>query len=988
MYIELSSANNALVFWRWMGILFSILLFSGIETQSQKHPIFQKTEPIFKHFTVNDGLPSSEVYWSIQDDDGYLWFSTDRGVTRFDGKNFETFTTKDGLCDNTIFKISKTKDGKLWFQGYNAELSFYENGRFFSYLIPDSIKNLFPIYSAVGIHVSYEGIIYIYFPDQFFKISQQGKLLSHIVAKDDNVYCYTLERSYPIVISSDFEAATNLNKKSENLYVITYDGDTITIDLNTYSFKKKIITSSISHIRQSDSTSIVMFNDQKYFIHKNKVVDIQAFSSSVISHLKGDYNDYWIGLLDDNGLLHYSNTQLNGVPEKYLDGNTISSILKDHEGGIWFTTDKNGIFYMPSPKGRHFKGIETTAFANTKDGLLFSNKTHKLFKILDYNLDKIVKINIESNYKIRYHKGKYYSINKDLNYRKVNDSVFNIRSTLPEFLSNDSFIYTAGFHRLYTYKKKNNTIPKEQKVSRINALQFYDSNTIWVGTLLGLYEGKIRGDSFAIKKIIPHPLTNGERVNDIIINDTNSWIISLHRNGLLIYENGNYFKIAKDEGLSSQIPLRIRKASHNNYWVCSSSGLDLVGKNEHEKWVVKRTFNQKDGLISNEIFDVFDNDSLLFIGTRAGLSVIPLKSKPYNTPISLDGIKVNQQKVTQKDTFSLDYTSNNISLTFNGIAYKGRKQLKYKYKMEGLDEEWIYSTANQVNYRLPSGDYNFIVYAGIDSKVWSQTPAKVHFNIATPYWQRIWFWVLVHVVIAIVIGWVIKYRGKLKEQKVKMEEELIYAKQEALSAQMNPHFLFNAMNSLQAHVLKGNKKEASVLIARFSTLLRKILNDSRERLIDLEKAIDSLEIYMNLEQTRTRDQFDYTINVSPNVNLKEVMIAPLLMQPFVENAIWHGIMPKKEKGLITINIEKENQQIVISITDNGVGRDYHRTKRKSHKSHGIDITTKRIQLMNQLYKSEIIFFTEDLYKDSIPIGTRVKFCIPEIGLYQSQNSDR
>ncbi len=251
--------------------------------------------------------------------------------------------------------------------------------------------------------------------------------------------------------------------------------------------------------------------------------------------------------------------------------------------------------------------------------------------------------------------------------------------------------------------------------------------------------------------------------------------------------------------------------------------------------------------------------------------------------------------------------------------------------------------------------------------------------IEIPFWKTWWFILLVAAGILGLILLVHTYRTK----QIKKREELktLYNKKiselevKSLRAQMNPHFLFNSLNSIRYYILKEDNKNASDYITKFSRLLRLILKNSRENQISLKDELHALKIYIEFEQMRFNRKFEYELTVDESIDQENIQIQPLTIQPFVENAIWHGLMPKESNGNLKVNIAKQNGMLSIIIEDNGIGRQKAAELKKNEltdsKSYGLQITEERMNMMTNIRGKQSNFKIIDLYDKKKPAGTKV-----------------
>ena len=935
--------------------------------------------PMFVHFGLDNGLPSSEVYFVKQDVYGYIWMATDRGIVKYNGQDFEVLTTKDGLADNTNFHIYESSDSTLWFHGFNGVFTKYKDGIISHFSISDTVKTDFPNYNGMGLFLSDSDKVYYYFFDRFYAFNLEGEFLGKYKAVDHFLDFCVPENGTGFLLYSDsvlkFFDEIAFEEYNDKIIRTFVDGDTI---ISRIKKRKKYSVKYSSYKWLGNQKHIFSIYSQIYSIDKGKVV-FNGDVGAIVSEIYQDYSgNLWVCTFD-HGVQFYEGGDLEAEPIVYFDSKTITYIMEDHEGGFWLATSDDGVYYLNSLEERSFPGEAIIQLKEWKNDIYLMKDKGDLCKMVGRDSMHWTGITATNKTYFDIDSNAFYVSKTKNQFEIISNEVKNLVHSTDDVLKYDSVWLTNRYNCLSVNFLDRSSAEETCMGKRILALEYLSDTSCLVGSLDGVYNA-IWDKNWNLR----YERQNWSdhlnfRVNDIKRLNNDSWAFGLHGYGVLILENGIETVLDKRNGLLSDIISKISKIDQNRFLTCSNQGANLIEKTKGGHWKVTMTFTTNEGLLTNEILDVILKEDWLYFGTRKGLSILPFQLNSYAVPIEINSVEINQSDTLLKPYYMLSYDQNNISLNFSGISFKKGKKLIYRYRMNGIDENWVYSSTNKVNYSLPSGEYRFEVSAGFGDGKWSKVPYEIQFDIDFPFWKRIWFWVLVHIFIAGGVGWLIKLINKRKEQRILMEEELIFAKQEALSAQMNPHFMFNALNSLQSQVLKGNKKEASYIISRFSSLMRKILNDSKERLISLEEALEALKLYMDLEQIRTRNKFHYSVSIEEGIDPRKVGIAPLLMQPFVENAIWHGIMPKEENGEIEVRIISCKNGFVIEIEDNGVGRGNNSYKKKN-RSHGVDITTKRIQLMNKMTNKEVCFRIEDLEKDGKSIGTKVLFEIPFIEL--------
>ncbi|WP_336515096.1 sensor histidine kinase [Pollutibacter soli] len=396
-------------------------------------------------------------------------------------------------------------------------------------------------------------------------------------------------------------------------------------------------------------------------------------------------------------------------------------------------------------------------------------------------------------------------------------------------------------------------------------------------------------------------------------------------------------------------------------------------------------------IISNDIAVFGGRNDVVFANTKQ-LRRNTEKPVPYITQIQVLE-KPNTITMVTVDTSQLylKYWQNFFSFSFSAKAYTLGNAVRFRYRLSGFEDQWIEATdRNFVNYtNIPAGDYTFQVQAANNEGVWNEEISTLPVHVATAWWNMWIFQTLAVLAIAYAIWQLYQMRLKQVREKtrikVEFEKKLANVEMSALLAQMNPHFLFNSLNSIDSYIIRNESKKASEYLNSFARLMRLILNNSRSNYITLKEELETLDLYLQMENLRFKDRFVYEILVDEDIDTTMVNIPPMLVQPYVENAIWHGLMHKeanKGKSKVSIHIKKTETGIICIIEDNGIGREKaaaisSKTGTRSRKSMGMRITEDRIEIINKLYNTDTKVFIEDLMDDTgAAEGTRVELTIP------------
>ena len=400
--------------------------------------------------------------------------------------------------------------------------------------------------------------------------------------------------------------------------------------------------------------------------------------------------------------------------------------------------------------------------------------------------------------------------------------------------------------------------------------------------------------------------------------------------------------------------------------------------------------------------------NLYFAGLNGIDRISPSAIKDFPPPLMyIDKILVNDKSITGgigKDKtiqITLNHRQRKITLATGILDYYAEKDNTIRYKLEGLNDTWQFAPVNHIiQYEeLPPGKYRLVMQASRSGNHFQGPEKFIEIVIRPAFWETNWFRILgVFVLVAIIYGIIRnrlhqRFRSRLsqwqkdnqladmRQKTAELQQQALALEMQALRAQMNPHFIFNSLNAINRFILQNDKLQASEYLTKFSRLVRLILENSKESLISLESELESLSLYLELESLRFEKRFQYKISVPPELLEAEVKVPPLIIQPFAENAIWHGLMHKPEKGQLDIEISSEKDQLYIRISDDGIGREKSREiESKSailHKSMGQQITMERIAALGSHDAAKSSVSVNDLVNtDGKGAGTEVIIQIP------------
>ena len=439
---------------------------------------------------------------------------------------------------------------------------------------------------------------------------------------------------------------------------------------------------------------------------------------------------------------------------------------------------------------------------------------------------------------------------------------------------------------------------------------------------------------------------------------------------------------------------------HHDFWIGSKEGLYRF--NPRTKQVDE--FDYTDNTLGNNFAPqpLFSKEGTLYIGGLNGLNYFHperIKSPHDSLQVTITKVTVNQNDSSYYDRVQLlDLTpkQNTIEIEYIAPYYRNTEHVHYRYQLQGLTSGWTDAgSSNLIRFTsLPPGHYQFRIASSINGINWFEGKEILAWSIAYPVWQRWWFITIAALLFLFILYYFLARRIEAAKEKEKVkrqyEKRIAEVEMHALRAQMNPHFMFNSLNSINNFILKNDPDNASGYLTKFSRLMRLILDNSRSEWIVLESELKALELYIQLEVVRFDDAFEYELIVDPNVDITTTYVPPMIIQPYVENAIWHGLLHRHMPGgKLSIRIWREGEVLHINVEDNGVGRtEAARLKSKSatkHKSHGLKITAERMDIVNRIYNVNAHVDIVDLQgQNGSSGGTRVSLTLQD-KLYDSHH---
>jgi ligand-binding sensor domain-containing protein len=955
----------------------------------------------FKNYNVKDGLPSSEVYDVLQDASGYLWFGTDMGISRFNGYEFKNFNTADGLADNTNFGLTEDSKGRIWCRSFSGRISYCEN---------EKIKTT-PCNSAL-------------------KEILGRTLISSLYVDEGDTIWGGLNNTKVLKISPPWktENVRLLDLKTPGAYLILfsesnfiYGGSSpLVCDLTVYNNSLKKLYAIPVHATQDRKVHIrfsyTLLGDHSYTITANNVV-ARFNEHGLLSRKENSAILVSIFDLGNSNLLagtfegvkqfsDYAFTEAGMFP--LLDKKVITDICRDHENGIWFCTEGSGVFYLPFLNFRYYSPadglseskISCVAKAGNKvicghlDGSLSILQQQKLQAFRLSTASSIVSganrvTGMAFNGKDKLFIGTISNI-FTLNLETLSAETNHLKGSKAIIRASDSTLWSLQFNNLVQFLPDQPFKLLSDVPLNVYSDNVYEDHTgkLWICPIHSIWSWSAKAGLVDEGKNVP--LLDARIVDVQEDHEGNTWMVS-RGNGVIIKRGNHFFNIAQKDGLAGNMCRTIFVDSGNVVWVGTNNGLSkiqVIPGNEFHYTIT--SYSSKNGLLTNEVNDILRFENKLWLIHNNGVSVFDPENIRNNTsppPVYISGLMVNDDSVSTASALSFSYNQNYFNIGFIGLSYKDAGKLEYRYKMEGIDSNWIYTSYTSVKYQtLPPGSYRFVVFAKNNDGYWSAKPALLSFTILPAWWQT-WYFNLISVfVLLVLLFFIFRIRinnvRKRDRKKALLHNRIAAIELNALRAQMNPHFVFNSINSVQYFITNNDPDSSQLYLSKFAKLIRYVVDNSKLTTISVQKEIEALKLYLDLETLRFGKHFEYHIHVDPGVDVEFTQIPSMLIQPYVENSIWHGIMHKEGTGKIEVTLKMKEHVLCCIVEDNGIGRkksmELKQEKESTlHSSVGMSNTRERLEIINQVNKSSMSVVVSDvLDENGETCGTKVIIYIP------------
>ena len=996
-FIDMAEDWNGFI---WIGTYIGLFRFDGTQIRH------------YAHSREDSTLPHNTVYSILVDHDKReMWLGTAMGACRFDPASEETvnyqasFEEPHSLADNLVRNIYQDRQGDVWMGCYNHGLSRYrsETDDFANYYfnIPqyDTVQN-----SSLEINESRI--------NSFQTITQD--------AENDS-----------ILWLGSLVGLMKFNKYSQKFLWIGMESR------QTHPF----FMQSVRTIHPYSDGLIIGTAGQAYDYQQNvngkeKISQIshEGYDMNAVNNISVlDSNNIWISYFQ--GLVHYhisSKKTLNVSLNRPEIGQHRRIKLIDSHGRVWAQSDQNTAMYDPT------KQITINHWmpdAIKREPLVIKEIESGKLSILTSDSRQLYQLDLRSaqwttrtmhNPKIRWSEiGWRDMLQLDEKRRiMISDNAVFILDLTTRFLEEiavpfnaTGYFFSHGLidrnHRLWLTSRKGGllridleTRKADRYVQELNS-PYSTSLYTWLSDLHEDKEGKIwvrlarsfavydpALDTFEVISHHRHPDRTFRYVRNFTASSDGELWISSEENGLGKVDisdpgKGIVYRLTEKEGLLSNHIRAARFDQNDVLWILSDLGISTYdlpsGELANYPWDRGVINANKLVILSNGNVALAGSDGMISLLDHATIKSTRVAPEPYITRVKVrDQVIYKGGNIRELQKLSIKNNRDNLSIEFSAMGFTNPKQ--FAYQLEGVDATWVetYNDRSSTYSNLKPGDYAFNVKARLDGGNWSEIHTLEIY--LAPRWYETWLFRILTLISLVAIA-ILIYRSRIdnarKQERLKADfrNQLNEMEMQALRAQMNPHFLFNSINSIEHYIITNERDKAADYLNRFSRLMRLILQNSRSQKVILADELEAVRLYMDLESVRFKIPFDYAIEVSENINESDIEIPPMLIQPFVENAIWHGIQHKDSKGHISLKIDLVDEHLECIIDDDGIGRaaagKYARTSKKMHKSVGLEITRARVDMLNRSNQENASFVIDDKFDSTgNAIGTRVILRFP------------
>lgn len=903
-------------------------------------------------------MPSNSVYRTLIDKKGFLWIGTETGASRYDGRTFKNYFTTNGLPDNEVTEMYVDNSGRVWAIAFRKKPAYYDEtkDRFINSDEDPELNKIDLGNTSTANILQYGGIAFS--------------------TNNSSVYIYKDGKTtaYASLYTAKFRPRPDV--------VIDYQpGKYIVVSGDSLRYLEKGGMAKAEYFGQP-FTWTEFFENNLYLLYGNSIQRF-AFNTSgeIAERVKKEF-PFQLRIICRTGK-SLSATSASGTTY-LLDASTLEikdiiyneaavrHVMSDNNNNYWLSTKDEGLIKIQqrrissyTAKQEFIKGF--SAILKTGNRIIAGNNKGELYSYDGlYDLRKL-NLNIQHSSGDTWTRG-IIDLGEDLYVATqagsfvIDKKTFQIKksyvgttnkSSKAVFQLSDSILLLGAHSTLTVYNTRTGKYG-DSVIKRITAIGADADRHVYIGSIDGLYH-------WDRNSLLYYGAKYKELTYRVVA------IVNTNDNLMWIARSSDALLVLKDDSLVASIPLgtavpgTVCKAMYSSkpgeIWVGTDKGLNKINYHFEEGKLVYNNMHLgiADGLIGEEVNDLVINNDTVYAATSGGISYLPANlSLPLNDIRTyITRVSVNNTDTSILSSYTLPFSQNNIRLEFSAVDLTGFNPF-FEYSING--NKWTKAEGNTLSLQNQApGNYTIRVRCIKRDGKPSSHITEIGFRIRTPFWRNPVFWTITALVLFAIILYLQQKRNKRKQravlEKLETEKRITELEMQALKAQINPHFVFNCLNSIKGFIYEKDYRQADKYLDKFSELMRSTIDNSDAAIISLADEVKYLDNYLQLEKLRFTEKFEYSINVEDGINQDSFFVPAMLLQPYVENAIRHGMrFLTGRKGLVTISAKKEKEYLVLEIDDNGIGREKASALKSSqhteYQSKGMTISKRRAELYN------------------------------------------
>lgn len=904
-----------------------------------------------RSYTVEHGLPDNNIHCLLQDGRGFIWIGTENGLARFDGSSFRQYRKADGLPDNEVVALRMDSEGRVWVLAYSGAPAVYD-------VLRDCFVKAGGISGQAG--------------DRSLDALDHGGMAVN-AGREVLVY---------------HKGAMQTLAAPSSLVTIAIGADRyLSVAADSFRLFDRYRRISAQPSLLPPNARAAWVNHALYYCDSNGICKTALSGTGAIQQMcaarrtmntaRLSFTGRHLAVISDNGTSAalFDTATLAEVERLPLNGVLAKDVLEDSEGNIWIASIGQGLIRLSRHPIMAYKALLPPDILPTTvavDGplLLCGDDKGHVIVFRSGCIERLINVSRWSKAVSRIRsivvlkEGYYIAVEGDASL--LLDKSFNVISVYNRPYLNYSdrcavlwrdSILLAGSHAGAVRLDYKSCHAYDTAAIRTTAIGADEKGRMIIGSSDGIY----RKDGQNLDYLGRQYPELRARVTDICATSDGLVWISMAVNYLVALRDNRIAGIIPfGQGFTGTVCNTLCAGAAGRIWAGTDAGLSRISykwNGDRLSWQAT-SFSSAEG-IEGQVTDLSCQQDTIYAATSSGVYSLPARLEPklYNIPVYITGIRINDRDTFLYTSWDLPHSAGDWDIRFAGVSFAGQSSL-YQYRINGESWQELAERHLPLN-RLAPGTYNIQIRALRRDGTPSASIASLRINLRAPFWRSLLFWIVVFVTMLALSVLALQYFFRRKRERqlrrITAEAELATSQQQTFSALMNPHFIFNALNSIQHYVLAQDKRAANRYLSGFGRLIRMNFESAQKSYISLDEELERLQLYLSLEQMRFGERLTYSIEVAEDVVPEDWQIPAMIIQPYLENALLHGITPASIPGRLELSVSRSGQDLYIRICDNGIGMDASRQSRQGskHASKSMELIARRVAILRKLHRQDI-----------------------------------